>query len=110
MVLFAIPVMYAPSAAAPCNEDARSRSEAMPVRIAAGRETKQTRARWRRLAGRIAYFGNEWFIRNRHGEPAIHRAPAPPAPAGLAGLRIASYAAHVSGPSADVVVFMNTGT
>src|SRR5205814_5536762 len=38
------------------------------------------------------------------------RAPAPPAPEGLAGLRIASYAAHVSGPPADVVVFMNTGT
>ena len=38
------------------------------------------------------------------------RAPAPPAPEGLAGLRIASYAAHVSDPPADVVVFMNTGT
>ena len=37
VVLFAITVMYAPSAAAPCTEDARSRAEAMPVRIAAGR-------------------------------------------------------------------------
>src|SRR5438552_5747389 len=40
----------------------------------------------RRLAGRIAYFANEWFTRSRRGEPAIHRAPAPPAPAGLVGL------------------------
>jgi len=59
---------FALSAAAPCSEDARSRSEAMPGRIVEAERQSRRGPDRRRLV-----------------EPAIDRAPAPPAPEGLVG-------------------------
>jgi len=81
---------HAPSAAA---SDARSDDDAMPGRIV--EEERQSRR------------GPD-----RGPRPArdCDRAPAPPAPGGLAGLRSLPSKHIRAGPPADVVVFMNTGT
>src|SRR5206468_10607239 len=81
---------YAPSAAA---LDARSDDEGDAPEHRRGGATTQTRARSDPRPARVC-----------------DRAPAPPAPGGLAGLCFASYARDLYGPPADVAVFMATST
>src|SRR5438094_8275679 len=79
------------------------------------------RARRPRLQGATTKAIPVWIVeeerRRRRGPDRTRararvrdRAPAPPAPGGLAGPCVTLMRAHVSGPPADVGVFMNTGT